>query len=206
MPGTTIQSTDKAALRRALRAQRLALGAPERIQAALDMVENLAGLPDFAHIQNIAGYWAVGGELPLLGLFGRGFSARYHLPCLHDDGILRFAAWKPGDAVRSNAFGIPEPDVTHESLRGPETLDVVLLPMLGFTRAGHRLGQGGGWYDRSFAFLKSRARPAQPLLVGVGYALQEIAAFHTDSWDVRLDYVVTERELIRCAAHETDPT
>jgi 5-formyltetrahydrofolate cyclo-ligase len=206
MPGTACQPTDKPALRRALRARRLALSAPERIQAALDMVENLAGLPGFARIETIAGYWAVGGELPLLGLFGRGLWARYHLPCLHHDGILRFAAWKPGDAVRSNAFGIPEPDVAGESQIHAAALDVVLLPLLGFTRTGHRLGQGGGWYDRSLAFLNQVARPARPLLVGVGYALQEIAEFDTDSWDVRLDYVATERELLPCAAHEPEPT
>lgn len=206
MPGTADHPTDKPALRRALRARRLALSAPERIQAALDMVENLAGLPDFARIETIAGYWAVGGELPLLGLFGRGLSARYHLPCLHDDGILRFAAWKPGDSVRNNAFGIPEPEVPRESQRAPHALDVVLLPLLGFTRSGHRLGQGGGWYDRSFAFLNSSPRPARPLLVGVGYALQEVAEFETEAWDVRLDYVATERELLRCAARESEPT
>lgn len=205
MSVSAVPPPDKAVLRSALRARRRALSAPERIQAALDMVENLAGLPDFARIKTIAGYWAVGGELPLLGLFGRGLSARYHLPCLHDDGVLRFAAWKPGDAVQSNTFGIPEPVVASESLLGPQALDVVLLPLLGFTRTGHRLGQGGGWYDRSFAFLNSVERPTRPLLVGVGYALQEIAVFQTDSWDVRLDYVATERELLRCAAHEPEP-
>lgn len=205
MPGTAEPSTDKAALRSDLRARRGALAAPERIQAALDMARNLAALPGFARIKAIAGYWAVGGELPLLGLFGRGLSARYHLPCLHDDRILRFAAWKPGDAVRSNRYGIPEPDVAREYLLGPEDMDVVLLPLVGFSRQGHRLGQGGGWYDRSFAFLNTVERPTRPLLVGVGYALQEIAVFHSDSWDVRLDYVATERELIRCAADEPGP-
>jgi 5-formyltetrahydrofolate cyclo-ligase len=97
--------------------------------------------------------------------------------------------------IATNRLGIPEPADTDASL-APDALDVVLVPLLGFDRRGHRLGFGGGYYDRSFAFLRDVERPAKPLLVGIGYALQEVERVPHEDWDVPLDYVATERELI----------
>src|SRR5690606_26994955 len=79
------------------------------------------------------------------------------LPCLQDDGSLRFAPWRPGDALKPNRYGIPEPDVAPSSTLAGADLAVVLMPLLGFDAAGHRLGMGGGYYDRSFAFRRDDA-------------------------------------------------
>ena len=73
---------------------------------------------------------------------------------------------------------------------------MVLVPLLGFDRGGHRLGFGGGYYDRSFSFLQGRVDVGKPVLVGVGYAMQEVERIDAQPWDVRLDYVATEREWI----------
>ena len=75
----------------------------------------------------------------------------------------------------------------------------MLVPLLGFDRSGHRLGFGGGFYDTSFAFLRTGERPREPLLVGIAYAAQELAEFAPEAWDVRLDFIATERELIDCS-------
>ncbi len=112
------------------------------------------------------------------------------LPCLGDDGFLTFAPWRAGDPLVPNRFGIPEPDVDPASRLDPADLALVLLPLVGFDRSGARLGMGGGWYDRSFAFRQSRAAP--PVLAGIGFACQEVPALAMESWDVRLDGVVTE--------------
>ena len=77
-------------------------------------------------------------------------------------------------------------------------MDVILLPLLAFDRQGRRLGAGGGWYDASLAFLREVSRPATPLLVGIGYAFQEVEAIPREPWDVDLDYVATDAELIAC--------
>jgi 5-formyltetrahydrofolate cyclo-ligase len=74
--------------------------------------------------------------------------------------------------------------------------------LLAFDRKGHRLGTGGGWYDSSLAFIGNEPRPARPLLVGIGYAFQEVEAVPIEPWDVDLDYVATDAELIAC---RTDP-
>lgn len=189
-------------LRTQLRARRSALAAGERILASQMLVDSLEQLPEFLTDQRIGGYWAVAGELPLAGLI-QGLRARdqtYHLPIVGEDGLLTFAPWRPGGAITTNRFGIPEPICAANDLIMPDQLDVVLLPLLGFDRRGHRLGFGGGYYDRSFAFLRERSAAARPVLVGIGYAMQEIPGIDAMPWDVRLDYVATEEELIECAS------
>ena len=78
----------------------------------------------------------------------------------------------------------------------PQALDIVLLPLLGYTRNGDRIGTGGGWYDRSFAFRLTA--PTPPMLVGVGFACQQVDSCATQEWDVSLDAIATEHELIVC--------
>lgn len=198
-PGRSSSVADaRLALRKELRQRREALSAQERITAANELVGRLEQIPEFLTDRRIAGYWAIAGELPLLGLIS-GLRTRdqlYHLPVIDADRSLRFAPWRPGIEIATNRFGIPEPVCAAADLLQPQQVDVVLLPLLGFDRRGNRLGYGGGYYDRSFAFLRERDGIGKPLLVGVGYALQEIAAIETMPWDVRLDYVATERELI----------
>ncbi len=184
-------------LRAELRARRQALGAAERIAAAQALVARLEQIPEYLTDRRVAGYWAVAGELPLLALM-QGLRTRgqdYYLPVVEGES-LRFAPWRPGIEIATNRYGIPEPVVAAAELLAPEQMDVVLLPLLGFDRQGHRLGFGGGYYDRSFAFLRDRSDIGKPVLVGIGYASQEVDAIEAMPWDVRLDYVASERELI----------
>jgi 5-formyltetrahydrofolate cyclo-ligase len=192
------------ALRNTLRERRVALSASERIAAATAVATHLEEIPEFLTDENIAGYWAVSGELPLAAILGglRARSQVYLLPVVGEDGLLRFAPWRPGIEIATNRFGIPEPVCAPGELVAAASLDVVLVPLLGFDRRGHRLGFGGGYYDRSFAFLNDEARPGRPLLVGIGYAAQEIDAIEPASWDVRLDYIATDRELVDCTMIE----
>lgn len=185
-------------LRAELRARRAALSAAERIAASQTLLEQLEQIPEFLTDRRIGGYWAVAGELPLAAAMS-GLRTReqiYCLPMLGAERQLAFAPWTPGMAITMNRYGIPEPECASTERLDPERLDVVLLPLLGFDRAGHRLGFGGGYYDRSFAFLQGRAGVAKPVLVGVGYAIQEVAAIDAMPWDVHLDYIATEHELI----------
>ena len=181
-------------LRDVLRARRAALPVPEKIAAAMAVVERVLALPEIRGARTVAGYWAVAGELPLLGLVARlPATARYCLPMLQPGRVLRFAPWRAGDPIVANRYGIPEPAHPGAPI-DPAQLDVVVVPLLGFARDGHRIGSGGGWYDRSFAF--RRDAPAPPLLVGVGFACQDVGAHVPQPWDVPLDVLVTERETL----------
>jgi 5-formyltetrahydrofolate cyclo-ligase len=181
------------------------LDAKQRIAAAAGVLESLESLPEFVIDANVAGYWAVRGELPL-NLAVASLTRReqqYFLPVLGQARQLRFAEYREGARLQGNRFGIPEPEVPTEALQTAGDMDVILLPLLAFDRKGHRLGTGGGWYDSSLAFLGNEPRPARPLLVGIGYGFQEVEAVSIEPWDIDLDYVATDAELIACRA---DPT
>jgi 5-formyltetrahydrofolate cyclo-ligase len=191
---------DRNALRSRLRAQRERLTPAERIAAANGLAATLEQLPELLVDTLVAGYWAVGGELPLHAVHAAltRRSQSYHLPVLMPGRTLRFAPWRRNVELQANRYGIPEPQCDAAQLLAPGALELVLVPLVGFDRRGHRLGTGGGYYDRSFAFLKELARPAQPVLVGIGYSFQEVPALPDEGWDIQMDFVATERELIDC--------
>lgn len=193
-----IPTDPRVELRRELRARRRRLAAADRMAAAMALPQRLRALAALQQPGYVAGYWAMDGELSLHALLMGQPPFVYCLPCLREDGSLGFAPWRPGDPLRSNRYGIPEPDVARSSELEPEQMRCVLLPLVGFDRHGGRLGAGGGYYDRSFAFMNTSSRPSSPQLVGIAYGFQELDAFAPEPWDVALDYVVTERELIDC--------
>ncbi|MEO5830209.1 MAG: 5-formyltetrahydrofolate cyclo-ligase [Rhodanobacter sp.] len=193
-------------LRQQLAERRRALLPAERIAAAQGLRRSLEQLPEYFTDARVAGYWASHGELPLnlviAPLLARG--QQFLLPVIGAGKQLRFAPWRIGEEVQPNRYGIPEP-VEPCALLEPFQLDLVLVPLLGFDRRGNRLGHGGGYYDRSFAFLNAQMRPTEPLLVGVGYDFQELEIVDGEAWDVTLDFVATDRELIDCTVANPAP-
>ena len=186
--------TDHAASRRDLRSmlrqRRRALPAAQRIAGADRLAQNLLALPFAPDAGYVAGYWAMDGEIALHAWqLKLPPGCVYCLPVLAGER-LRFAPWRSGDSLVSNAYGIPEPDVDAASLLDPQQMALVVLPLVGFDGTGARLGMGGGWYDRSFAFRQDH--PAPPWLVGAAFAVQQVEALDTAHWDVGLDAVCTE--------------
>lgn len=187
-------SDARAALRSGLRARRRAIPAAQRIAAAEALAARVLALSFLPTEGHVAGYWAMDGEIALHVLQLRlPAPLRYCLPLLSDDGRLRFAPWSPGAPLLSNRHGIPEPDVPASAHLAPEEMALVLVPLVGFDAHGQRLGMGGGWYDRSFAFRKAPALPPPPWLVGAGFQAQQVEALDAAPWDVALDAVCTEQ-------------
>lgn len=178
-------------LRDQLRARRRALPAVERIAAADRIAERLLALSFAPPAGHVAGYWAMDGEIALHAWqLKLPAGCTYCLPVIADDR-LAFAPWRPRDPLVSNRYGIPEPDVESAALLAAEDMAFVVLPLVGFDMGGERLGMGGGWYDRSFAFRQSRTAP--PWLVGAAFSIQQLdAPLDTADWDVALDTVCTE--------------
>jgi 5-formyltetrahydrofolate cyclo-ligase len=130
---------------------------------------------------------------PLLCLAQRR-GARILVPRLsrvHPAGMT-FAPLSP--PLRRNRFGLLEP--AGRASASALTLDIVLVPLVAFDRRGHRLGMGGGFYDRALSFRLRRRRWRGPRLIGLAYAIQELPAIEAAPWDVRLDAVLTERGLL----------
>ena len=199
---------DRASLRRQLRQRRRELPAAARIAAAEVLAQRILALPFLPREGYVAGYWAMDGEIGLHVLQLRlPPGLVYCLPLLHGD-VLRFAPWRAGDPLVTNRFGIPEPDVEPASGLRAEELALAVMPLVGFDGAGQRLGMGGGWYDRSFAFRTRQAAP--PWLVGAGFDVQQADALEAADWDVVPDAICTEtRTLLRPGAstphRETEP-
>jgi len=105
---------------------------------------------------------------------------------------MHFRRWRKGAQMTANRFGIAEPLAAEE--RAPTQLDLVLVPLVGFSSDGARLGMGAGFYDRAFEFRAGRAQ-GPPWLLGVAYSVQEVERLPVDDWDVPLDGIVTEQGL-----------
>lgn len=97
---------------------------------------------------------------------------------------LLFRAWRPGEPLEPGIRGIPVPRPDAETL----VPDILIVPVVGFDSACHRLGHGGGFFDRTLA-----AMPHRPRVIGVGYAQAAIATIHPQPHDIPMDVVVTEQ-------------
>ena len=192
-----IPTEPPASLRRRLRAARRGLGDPRQRAHAVAAAAQLARLPGLRKARRIALYCPADGELdprPLISQWPRS-GRRWYLPVLHPfrPGKLWFARYRPVDPTRANRFGIPEPLRRGRQLCSPHALDLVLLPLVGFDADCNRIGMGGGFYDRSFAFLLRRRQWHRPRLIGLAHECQRVDAIERRPWDVPLDAVVTER-------------
>ncbi len=105
------------------------------------------------------------------------------------DQPLVFRAWSPQERLVKGAFGILEPEAEAEVVAP----DMVLVPLAAFDRAGHRIGYGAGYYDRTFARLWQNQRV---IAIGIAASIQQVDAVPALPHDVRLDYIATERETI----------
>lgn len=183
-----------------LRQRRRAIPPQSRMQAAEAVASRLLAVATDAR-GYMAGYWAMDGELPLHAWQLRlPEGCIYCLPVLDQTAMaLKFAPWRPGDALVTNRFGIPEPDLAPGALLDASAMALIAMPLTGYDAHCHRIGMGGGWYDRTLAFRRAVAPP--PLAVGVGFDVQEVAHAAPQPWDVPCDAIVTEtRTLIRKSA------
>jgi 5-formyltetrahydrofolate cyclo-ligase len=144
----------------------------------------------------ISAYFPLADEpstLPLLkSLAKAGFQTA--LPVTGKFGTaLIFRLWRPGGPTIRGKMAIEEPLATAQEVAP----DLLFVPLAAFDRSGHRLGYGAGFYDRTLSTLRGK----KPICaIGVAYAAQELSHIPFESHDERLDYVLTERELINCRA------
>lgn len=180
-------SDHKFALRKAARARRRLLAEENphaAVQAAVHMLDSRLGPSPVTSL-----YVPVGTELdprPIAdALLER--DAQLCLPAVVEpDAPLVFRAWRPGDPLAPDLLGTPAP------LPGARVVapDLVIAPLLAFDAEGNRLGQGGGYFDRTIAGLHARGRA---VVVGLAYAGQEVPSLPREAHDRPLDAVLTEQ-------------
>ena len=141
---------------------------------------------------SIAAFWSMPEEpqlLPLLRQWVEEDGYQVSLPVVTaPDTPLEFHVWNTDAPMRDGAYGIQEP------IRGPaDPPDIVLVPTLGYTREGDRVGYGGGYYDRTLAALRASGHPF--VTIGIAWATGDLS--NTDyvpqPHDVRLDGILTDK-------------
>ncbi|MBI2077501.1 MAG: 5-formyltetrahydrofolate cyclo-ligase [Euryarchaeota archaeon] len=176
----------KPGLRLQFRAARDALGAKARQAAAAEIGRRLAGLDRFAQARRVVLYASYGSEVDTWPLMTAAHEAGRLVALPRMEGKeLALHEYRPGDTLAANAVGIPEPSVSSPRVK-LDAADVVVVPGLAFDRRGHRLGYGGGYYDRLL-----RTSP-HAYRIGLAYAFQLVDRLPSMHHDEPLDAVVTD--------------
>jgi len=183
-------NVEKRAIRQRLREQRRALSAQTVEVVGRAVHEQLLRFPPYTTAVSVIAYIAHENEVPTAGLLDEAACSgrSLFLPRSIPIGLVR---WRPGEPLTVGCGGVCEP--AQGVATRPELPAVALLPVVGWEMRGGRLGRGGGFYDRLFAELT-----AEITRVGLAYEFQECPELPRDPWDISLDYVITERRIVRC--------
>lgn len=204
---TTPAPDTRAQTRREIRAARRALSRRERLDRSHDLCVTFArsGILN-TRPARVAAFWPNDGEVDLSPLFPRLWQAglQVYLPVVAGPRLW-FANYTPLTPTAENRFGIPEPRGRNRGRVPTWALDLVLMPLVAFDDRGNRIGMGGGFYDRTFAFMARRQRFTRPLLVGTAFEFQRREHIDAQGWDVPLDAVVTDRQWRWCDARSSRP-
>jgi 5-formyltetrahydrofolate cyclo-ligase len=193
-------SDDRKSLRQQLRARRRKVTPEERLRAGQLVARNADRYLNLRAGWRVAIYAALPSELdttPLIEL-ARKRRCTLYVPRIDRHSLgrkMRFVELT--GRQRRNRLGIDEPEGSRTI--GTKWLDIVFLPLVGFDAHGVRLGMGGGYYDRAFAFRRWRNVWHSPRLIGLAYSFQQVDSLIAAAHDVRLDAVVTEEGIVRCA-------
>ncbi len=198
-PSDASVTSARRALRAQIRTQRRNVPPEHRALAARLVARNIDRAFHLRPGQRIAVYASLREELdttPLISL-ARRRGCRIFLPrIIRRTGFIRFVESLAQGRASVNHLGIVEPQGSTSI--SPRWLDLVLLPLVGFDARGMRLGMGGGFYDRTFAFRNIHTAWRRPRLVGVAYSFQQLPSIERQAHDVRLDAVITEKGVVRC--------
>lgn len=197
LSGDKFMGCTVAELRQHYRSLRTKLDQKSLDEAAEKLGVLICSLPEYSRANRIAVYFAVNGEISLDFVIDQALlqGKQIYLPNL-DQKSLRFSPYTRQQKMRINRFKLPEPDVPGDEMLAPEALDLVLAPLVVFDSERNRIGMGGGFYDRSFAFRKEAGINA-PVLTGVAHELQRVERLDPEPWDVRLDMIVTDQKIYR---------
>lgn len=185
-------------LRKQLRTARQNLSRGAQKQASRRLARRIGQSSLFTRSRHIAFYLAADGEIDPSPLIARCRKLGKHcyLPVLHrwPSTHMSFQRLLPQQRWIRNSFGIREPKPNRRLQIKPWRLDLVLMPLVGFDAQGNRLGMGGGFYDRTFAFKHRRSHWQTPVLIGLAHDCQKTSSLPVASWDIPLDGIVTDRE------------
>ena len=158
----------------------------------IDLVKFISFLKiDKLNFKSIGGYYPSNYEiddLSILDLLEKK-NFKISLPIIKKDNQMNFYSWSRNDPLKINKFGIPEP--VSSKIFYP---DILLVPLVAYDSSLNRLGYGGGYYDR---YIEKIDKIKKVTKIGLAFSFQRILSIPIDQYDKRLDFIVTEKEILR---------
>jgi len=179
----------KPALRKQLRQARRALDPDDHELRSAKAARAVASLPGFRAGRAVAIYLPFDSETATHALVeaARRRGVRLYVPVVIDRRHRRIAFFALSDKTRIGQYGIPVPRRGARGL-GARWFALIVVPLVGVDPDGRRLGMGGGYYDRAFAYRHWRG----PRLMGYAFECQRVDSVFADPWDLRIDALATE--------------
>jgi 5-formyltetrahydrofolate cyclo-ligase len=143
------------------------------------------------NLKNIGGYYPSNYEiddLAILDLLEKK-NFKVSLPIIKKDNQMNFYSWSSNDPLKINKFGIPEP--VSSKIFYP---DILLVPLVAYDSSLNRLGYGGGYYDR---YIEKIEKVKKVIKIGLAFSFQKISSIPINQYDKRLDFIVTEKEILK---------
>jgi 5-formyltetrahydrofolate cyclo-ligase len=181
---------NKSNIRKHFLTQRNLLSAHEVEQLSRDIYRQILSTSVVEEAKFIASYFAISNEASVNLLLTEHNSI--YLPVIKANHSMEFSKYTCFQELIKNKYGIPEP-VSKQIISAHE-IGVCFVPLVAFNRQGVRLGMGGGYYDRYFEHNKDNKKPTK--LVGIAYDFQESDTIKAQSWDIPLDTIITNKEVI----------
>lgn len=185
---------DKPTIRHSILAQRKQLASDFVSIASQLITRKVISSAVFKKSQHVACYLSNDNEVSTHEIISKAILDEKHIyiPVFTANKTIAFYLLDKKTVLIKNKYGIEEPDISNQLPVLPETLDLILLPLVAFDAEGNRLGRGAGAYDRYLQFTKTLPVGQRPYLMGLAYDFQKVDKIIAESWDVPLDAVITE--------------
>jgi 5-formyltetrahydrofolate cyclo-ligase len=146
---------------------------------------------DKLNLKSIGGYYPSNYEIDDLDIldFLEKKNLKISLPIIKKNNEMNFYSWSRNDPLKINKFGIPEP--LSSKVFYP---DILLVPLVAYDSSLNRLGYGGGYYDR---YIEKIKKIKKVIKIGLAFSFQKISSIPINQYDKRLDFIVTEKEILR---------
>ncbi len=185
--------TQKQVLRNRIKHQRTTLTKPFMERSAIAVLGHLSSSELIQSAKNLAFYLPIKGEIscwPIIE-YALSLNKNCYLPKVFPNKKrgMWFLPYSGKESVQQGPYGILEPTAKISEAIRPSDLDIIFVPLVAYDQSGNRLGMGGGYYDTTLA--QSHKNKQQPHLVGLAYNFQQVPIIPTQSWDKKLDAIVT---------------
>ncbi|MDA0706336.1 MAG: 5-formyltetrahydrofolate cyclo-ligase [Proteobacteria bacterium] len=181
----------KAQIRQSALKARRAMSAESRNFASAKICSKLVRSHEFFAAKSIACYLPMPDEVDPCRIIERAWRAKKRIfcPVTENDGKMFYRRLERDSTLKRNQFGLWEP-VDGEIIAARQ-LDLVITPLVAFDADNNRIGMGGGYFDRYFAFQKRAPRWLRPKLIGLAFDCQKFEKIASNPWDIRLYAVVS---------------